>query len=63
VAGGFDLAPLRGELIGASLVEASIAAAFFLWDTWVIFSATSDPEEWEAIAPATLSSRFSKFHK
>lgn len=46
-----------------ALVEASIAAGFFLWRAWIMFSATSDPEAWESIAPATLSSRFSKFHK
>ena len=46
-----------------AIVEASAVALFFLWRAWVVFSATSDPESWEIIAPATLSSRFSKFHK
>ncbi len=46
-----------------ALVEASLAGLFFLWRAWVIFSKTSNPEAWETITPAVLSSRFSKFHK
>lgn len=44
-------------------VEASLAALFFLWRAWVMFSATAEPEAWKVIAPTVLSSRFSKFHK
>jgi len=46
-----------------TIFEAGLVALFFLWRAWVIFSATSRPESWEIIAPSTLSSRFSKFHK
>lgn len=46
-----------------ALVEASLAGLFFLWRAWVIFSKTSNPDAWETITPAALSSRFSKFHK
>lgn len=46
-----------------AVVEAGLVAAFFLWRAWLMVSATSDPESWENIAPATLSSRFSKLHK
>lgn len=46
-----------------AVIEAGMVAAFFLWRAWVMFTATSDPEAWESIAPATLSSRFSKLHK
>ena len=46
-----------------ALVEAALAASFFLWRAWVIFSSTTNPEAWATIMPATLSSRFSKFHK
>lgn len=46
-----------------AVVEAGLVALFFLWRAWVMFSVTSDPESWEVIAPATLSSRFSKFYK
>ena len=44
-------------------IEASMVAAFFLWRAWLMFSVTADPESWETIEPATLSSRFSKFYK
>ena len=44
-------------------VEASLVAAVILWRAWVMLGATSNPESWVAIEPATLSSRFSKFHK
>lgn len=46
-----------------ALVEGSLAALFFLWRAKVMLSATANPEGWESIDPATLSSRFSKFHK
>lgn len=46
-----------------TIIEAGLVALFFLWRAWAIFSATSRPESWEIIAPSTLSSRFSKFHK
>lgn len=44
-------------------VEGALAAVFFLWRAQVMLSATANPESWESIEPATLSSRFSKFHK
>jgi hypothetical protein len=44
-------------------VEGAFAALFFLWRAQVMLSATANPEAWESIDPATLSSRFSKFHK
>lgn len=44
-------------------IEATMVAAFFLWRAWLMFSVTTDPESWETIEPATLSSRFSKFYK
>lgn len=44
-------------------VEASLVALFFLWRAWVMINATTNPESWDTIEPATLSSRFSKFHK
>lgn len=44
-------------------IEATMVAAFFLWRAWLMFSVTADPESWETIEPATLSSRFSKFYK
>lgn len=44
-------------------VEGALAALFFLWRAQVMLSATANPEGWESIEPATLSSRFSKFHK
>ncbi|MCQ9391411.1 hypothetical protein NRB14_07355 [Pseudomonas viridiflava] len=46
-----------------AVVEGSLAALFFLWRAQVMLSATANPESWESIEPATLSSRFSKFHK
>lgn len=46
-----------------AVVEGSLAALFFLWRAKVMLSATANPEGWESIEPATLSSRFSKFHK
>lgn len=46
-----------------TIVEAGLVALFFLWRAWVMFSATSNPESWDVIAPSTLSNRFSKFHK
>jgi hypothetical protein len=46
-----------------AIVEGGLAALFFLWRAQVMLSATADPESWESIEPATLSSRFSKFHK
>ncbi|MFP3516399.1 hypothetical protein SB766_09385 [Pseudomonas sp. SIMBA_077] len=46
-----------------ALLEGSLAALFFLWRAKVMLSATANPEGWESIDPATLSSRFSKFHK
>lgn len=46
-----------------AIVEASLAALFFIWRAWVMFSATSNPESWDVIEPATLSNRFSKFYK
>lgn len=46
-----------------AVIEAGMVAAFFLWRAWIMFNATSDPESWETIAPAALSSRFSKSHK
>lgn len=44
-------------------IEASMVAVFFLWRAWLMFSVTADPESWETIEPATLSSRLSKFYK
>lgn len=44
-------------------IEGCIAGAFFLWRAWVMVKSTSNPETWEVMSPATLSSRFSKFHK
>ncbi|MGA3681136.1 hypothetical protein [Pseudomonas graminis] len=44
-------------------VEGALAALFFLWRAQVMLSATANPEAWESIAPAALSSRFSKLHK
>lgn len=46
-----------------AIIEASLVAAFFLWRAWLMFSSTANPESWEIIEPAALSSRFSKFHK
>lgn len=46
-----------------ALLEGSLAALFFLWRAKVMLSAMANPEGWESIDPATLSSRFSKFHK
>lgn len=46
-----------------AVIEAGLVAAFFLWRAWIMFSITADPESWETIEPATLSSRFSKFYK
>lgn len=46
-----------------ALVEACLAAGFYLWRAWVLLSVTNDPEAWASMEPATLSTRFSKFHK
>ncbi|EPL16081.1 hypothetical protein CF161_01180 [Pseudomonas sp. CF161] len=46
-----------------ALVEAALAALFFLWAGWNMLQKTSDPEAWKAIGAAELSSRFSKLHK
>jgi hypothetical protein len=46
-----------------AVVEASLAAAFFLHAAWRMLNATADPESWMTMDPATLSSRFSKLHK
>ncbi|MNJ40373.1 hypothetical protein D3C77_352670 [compost metagenome] len=46
-----------------AVVEASLAAAFFLWRAWVMVQATADPEAWKVMDAATVSSRFSKFDK
>lgn len=43
--------------------EAALVGGFFVWRAWVMLSATSDPEAWAVSDPATLSKRFSKFHK
>ncbi|MEX5535595.1 hypothetical protein ABFV54_10760 [Pseudomonas syringae] len=46
-----------------AFVEACLAAAFFLHAAWRMLNATSDPQSWMTMDPATLSSRFSKLHK
>jgi len=46
-----------------ALVEAVLAALFFLWAGWNVLSKTSDPEAWKVIGAADLSNRFSKLHK
>ncbi|RJX79072.1 hypothetical protein D3M70_16055 [Pseudomonas sp. LS-2] len=46
-----------------ALVEACLAAGFFLWRAWLMVSVTNDPESWNVMSPAALSTRFSKFHK
>lgn len=43
--------------------EAALVGGFFIWRAWVMLSATSDPEAWASTDSATLSKRFSKFHK
>lgn len=63
---GFLFGPAPDVISNATvlaIVEGSLAALFFLWRGWVMLSATANPEAWEPIEPATLSSRFSKFHK
>jgi len=44
-------------------VEGSLAGLFFLWRAKVMLSATANPDNWKSIEPATISGRFSKFHK
>jgi len=44
-------------------VEGAFAALFFPVACSGELSATANPEVWESIDPATLSRRFSKFHK
>jgi hypothetical protein len=46
-----------------ALVEACLAAGFYLRRAWVMLSVTNDPESWNVMSSAMLSSRFSKFHK
>lgn len=46
-----------------ALLEAVLAALFFLWAGWNMLQKTSDPEAWKVIGPAELSGRFSKLHK
>ncbi|MDR8364208.1 hypothetical protein [Pseudomonas sp. JL3] len=46
-----------------ALVEAALAALFFLWAGWNVLNKTSDPEGWRAVAAQELSNRFSKLHK
>lgn len=46
-----------------ALVEAALAALFFLWAGWNMLKKTSDPESWKTVEAAELSSRFSKLHK
>lgn len=46
-----------------AVVEASLAAAFFLWRAFVMLQATADPEAWAETKAAVISARFSKFDK
>jgi len=46
-----------------AIVEGGLAALFLLWRAWVMLSNTANPESWQAIEPAALSTRFSKLHK
>jgi hypothetical protein len=46
-----------------AIVEACLAAGFYLWRAWTLIKITDDPDSWDVMSSATLSSRFSKFHK
>lgn len=51
------------QITSFALVEACLAAGFYLWGAWKMLSVTADPEAWQVIDPQTLSSRFSKLDK
>ncbi|PRN05326.1 hypothetical protein A0O30_08555 [Pseudomonas sp. LLC-1] len=50
-------------LTNVAIAEAALVGGFFVRRAWVMLKATSEPEQWGEIDPATLSSRFSKYHK
>lgn len=60
---GYEPLPMMYKTTVMALVEAALVGLYCLWPAWTMIKVTAKPEEWKVIDPATLSSRFSKFHK
>ncbi|MBD8791027.1 hypothetical protein IFR09_11655 [Pseudomonas syringae] len=60
---GYEPLPMMYKTTVAALVEAALVGLYCLWPAWTMIKITAKPDDWKVIDPATLSSRFSKFHK